>query len=152
MKIRLLFSLAIGLLAIFWLTAKWHVTASYYGIDNCEFVLSGFPLPFYVEWGIVSRFGNSFDTALSYSNLVVDILFYTGVPFGLTFLTGKIFKTPTKGLKITAWVLFSLACLHTAYIIFIMTAGDMHPWFDKGYNIIAIEFWNADNIYKSFGP
>lgn len=152
MKIRILFSLAIGLLSLFWITAKWYVVADYYEYGTCDFVLSGFPLPFCVDWGIISRFGNSFDTALNYTNLMVDILFYTGIPFGLTFLSGKPFKEPSKVLRASTWVLVCFACLHTAYVFWLMTIGDLYPWFDKGYDIQAVEFLNADNIYKNMRP
>lgn len=102
MKIRLLFSFAIGLLAFNLLPVKWYVKANYYGFDNNDFVLSGFPFPYVVDSGIVGSFGNSFDTSINFVNFVVDILFYWSVFFGLTYVRSKTFTSPTKGITITS--------------------------------------------------
>ena len=144
---RILFSIGLGSLLFIFLTAKWLVTANYSGEANCNFILSGFPLPYMVDWGIISHFGNSGDTAISFMNLSVDILFYVALTFAITFIRKKVFSQPTTAMK-TISVLLSVAGIAfcSYYLRAVTTFGDLHPWFENGYQIKAVQFMDDDEL------
>lgn len=150
MKYRILISTGLGLLTFLFITAKWHVVADYYGEADCNFVLSGFPLPYIVDWGIISRFGNSGDTAINALSLTIDIVFYVALVFGVTFVRGKIFTQPTQAMKVLSTVLCVVGVACTGYYFWmVISTGDLHPWFENGYRLKAVEFMNADEIFKN---
>ncbi len=140
MKNRALFSLAICLLVFPWLTVKWHIVATYYGWDNSEFILTGFPFPYAVESGIVGRFGNSMETALNYFNLIIDLLFYWAIFLGFSYWMRNLFPKPSKELRVIAWLLLSIGLIFNAVYFYVLISEAKHPWFESGYEILYIEF------------
>lgn len=150
MKFRVMLSVGIGLLLFLFVPVKWLVVADYAGEPACNFVLSGFPLPYIVDWGIISRFGNSGDTAVSYLNLSVDVLFYIGLTFGVTFLRGKVYTQPSQAMKVTSVILCVAGLICFAGSLWLMlTFGDLHSWFQNGYTVETVEFFSADGIFRN---
>ena len=142
---RLLFSFALAEFAIHWLIIKWYVTTTYHG-SEADFILNGFPLPFQTDWGIVARFGNSFDVAFSFLNYFINFLFFSILFFLLTSFLRKAFQNMKKAFQIFIMILIIIAVLHESLFWFFTTMGDFHPWFDNKLNIIKVEFWNSKDI------
>ncbi|MCB9235570.1 MAG: hypothetical protein H6581_28195 [Bacteroidia bacterium] len=152
MTYRLLTSFSAALIAFTWLSPYWHVLASYNGsVEEYDFILKGFPLPWMVTDGIVAVFGNSFDIAVCLVNGLIDLAFWLTCFWGLTFSLRRYFNDPSKGLIIFIWIWVGLGVLHEWGLMLVVVMGDLHPWFQDGYKVISVGFDNAEMVKDIWG-